>query len=53
MFLQIYGSQISLMDESKKRTTREWFDKEKKDKKVSMQSMREVIHFKLIFISSL
>lgn len=42
LFIQVFGTQISSMDDSKKMTTREWFNKEKNDKNNSVEKLREV-----------
>ncbi len=43
LFVQVYGVQISLTDESKSLTTRDWFEKERKDKQNSELQLRDVI----------
>jgi len=32
LFVQVYGTQISTTDDSKKFSTKQWFDKERKEK---------------------
>jgi hypothetical protein len=45
MFVQIYGIQITTTNESKKMPTREWFEKDRKDKNImTEESMREEIN---------
>lgn len=42
LFIQVHGVQISSMNDSKKMTTREWFNKEKNEKSNSVEKLREV-----------
>jgi len=43
LFIQLYGIQTSVTNESNKMTTRQWFDKDKKDKQNSFDAMQEVV----------
>merc|ERR1719468_720419 len=41
LFVQVHGVQISLSDESKKRSTKDWFENDKKEKQASEKQLRD------------
>lgn len=41
LFVQVHGVQISLSDESKSKTTKEWFENDKKEKQASEKQLRD------------
>ena len=45
LFVQVHGVQISLSDESKKRSTKDWFTEDSLEKKQSEKQLREVTSF--------
>ena len=40
-FIQVYGTQVSATNDSSKMHTREWFEKEKKEKNNSAEKMKD------------
>ncbi|CAF0841426.1 unnamed protein product [Brachionus calyciflorus] len=44
IFIQVLGIQLSNQNDSNKMTTRQWFDKEKKDKNNSVDKLREEVN---------
>ena len=40
-FIQLYGTQVSATNDSNKMHTRDWFDKEKKEKNNSAEQMKD------------
>ncbi len=43
MFVRVYGAQVSLSDESSTRSTKDWFETDRKEKVQSENQLRDVI----------